>query len=127
MAEFYTNKQAAKVLGIGQDYLRHLVMNGEIHVDQMVGGDNIFRKDIVSAYRQARRSPGMTHREIGKVYGKSPRVVKRAFVTKLRIKPSGMRGRATAYDPRTVEKFAKILGWEPVDDQSLTSKSESDQ
>jgi hypothetical protein len=118
----YTTPSAAKYLGVSPLTVRTFTGLGRL-TPFRVGAANVYEKSDLDAVKAKYFADGLSHTDIAEKYG-----VKRTLVIyyykKLGVKPSGKDGRRkgapAVYDPSTVEKFAKIIGWDPPQSQNQT-------
>lgn len=116
---FVSKHEAEEILGISHSAMRKMINDGKIKPAGKIGRMLVFSSESVEACRQ-KYTPGgkLSHADIGEIYGKDRRSVQIAFAKRLRIRPDAWWHGGAYYEPRTVEKFAKILGWEPVQNQT---------
>lgn len=125
MAEdkLYNIHEAATFLNMGHRSVRRLVQRGFLpaHLD---GGSYIFRERDLEKVKAQKYPHGMTHGDIGHEYGKRRTTVHAAF-KRLGVVPLGThkgKNNARVYDPKTVQTFARLLGW-----QLLSHKNQTDE
>jgi len=115
---YYTTDSAAKFLGVSEVTIRNLTIDGKL-TPIKVGQSNVYHRDNLRLCKQHWYADGMTHRDIAEKYGKNRTTVIYQF-NRLKVKPSGVDGRRkgqpAAYSPETVDKMAKLIGWDQVDD-----------
>jgi excisionase family DNA binding protein len=110
---YYTTDSAAEFLGITVGTVRVLTAQKKL-IPTKVGQSNLYHIDGLKACRDRWYADGMTPKEIAEVYGKTKGTVLYHF-SRLNVRAIGVDGRRkgqpTVYDPSTVRKITKILGW----------------
>ena len=115
--------EAATYLGRKHQAVRRLVQKGILPA-LLLGQAYMFEKDELDKVKAQHYPEGMTHGDIGKVYGKGRTSVHHHF-KRLGVKPMGYdkaRGNGAVYDEKTVAKFAHALGWNANPHKSPTGE-----
>lgn len=113
--DIMTNQEAADYLGVDRNNFRRMVENGKI-TPYKVGYVTVYTRKDLDALKNQYFAEGLTHTDIGKMYGVGRTNVMYHF-RRLGVKPIGQNNHRRAgaiYDLETVRKFAKILGWVEV-------------
>lgn len=118
--QLLTIEEAAAYIGKQPQVLRRMVY-GKL-LPRVTTGNNrlLFKRSDLDRIKTTRYVLGMSHKEIAAQYGVSRTLVAYHF-KRLNVKPLGTyRGsnNANIYDPATVAKFARMLGWVQVQDHS---------
>lgn len=124
--QLLTIKEAAAYIGKQPQILRRMVYSKLL--PRVTTGNNrlLFKRSDLDRIKMTRYVMGMSHTEIAAQYGVGRTLVVHHF-KRLNVKPIGTyRGNNNAdiYDPATVAKFAKVLGWVQVHpDKNLPDES----
>jgi len=114
---YYTTSSAATFLGITPTTIRMLTSDGKLHPVR-IGNANLYQRDDLTACKSRWYNDGYSAKDIGEKYGVGKSMV-HYHLTRLKVDGVGVdgrrKGRPTVYEPSTIDKIAKIIGWETVD------------
>lgn len=113
--DLFTQQEAAAYLGVNRHAIGRLVEIKKL-TPLRVGHVTVYTRKNLDAVKGELFAEGMTHPDIAKMYGVHRSSVAHHF-KRLKVKPIGRNNKRSGgkiYDRETVEKFAKILGWEPL-------------
>ena len=115
---YYTTDSAATFLGITSTTIRNLTIRKELRPVK-VGNANLYHIDVLLACKDRLYADGLSPRQIGEKYGVHKSMVHYHF-SRLNVRSIGVDGRRkgqpSIFDPDTVEKMAKIIGWTVSED-----------
>lgn len=105
--------EAAEYMGCSVQSIRRMVQ-AEILPRRYDGRAFIFVESELKQVKNDKYPRGMCHSDIAREYKVSRQTVVRQF-QRLQVKPIGInrgKNRSKSYNPSTVAKFARLLGWD---------------